>query len=38
MLKAKNCLLTPHVAFATEESFAARADIVFGHVDDYLLK
>ena len=38
MLKAKNCLLTPHVAFATKESFAARADIVFGHVDDYLLK
>lgn len=38
LLKAKNCLLTPHVAFATEESFAARADIVFGHVDDYLLK
>ena len=31
-----NCLLTPHVAFATEESFAARADIVFGHVDDWL--
>ena len=36
LLKAKNCLLTPHVAFATEESFAARADIVFGHVDEYL--
>ena len=38
LLSAKHCLLTPHVAFATEESFAARADIVFGHVDDYLLK
>lgn len=36
LLNAKNCLLTPHVAFATEESFAARADIVFGHVDDWL--
>jgi len=36
LLKVPNCLLTPHVAFATEESFAARADIVFGHVDDYL--
>ena len=35
-IHAKNCLLTPHVAFATEESFAARADIVFGHVDDWL--
>ena len=36
LIHAKNCLLTPHVAFATEESFAARADIVFGHVDDWL--
>ena len=33
---APNCLLTPHVAFATEESFAARADIVFGHIDEFL--
>ncbi|MBO4752741.1 MAG: hydroxyacid dehydrogenase [Bacteroidales bacterium] len=31
-----NCLLTPHIAFATEESFAERADIVFGHVDEWL--
>ena len=38
MLKAANCLLTPHIAFATEESFAARADIVFGHVDEWLTK
>ena len=36
LFSAKNCLLTPHVAFATEESFAARADIVFGHVDEWL--
>lgn len=36
LLHATNCLCTPHIAFATEESFAARADIVFGHVDDYL--
>lgn len=36
LLHAPNCLLTPHVAFATEESFAARADIVFGHIDDWL--
>ena len=36
LFSAPNCLLTPHIAFATEESFAARADIVFGHVDDYL--
>lgn len=36
LLGTPNTLLTPHVAFATEESFAARADIVFGHVDDWL--
>lgn len=36
LLAAPHCLLTPHVAFATEESFAARADIVFGHIDSYL--
>lgn len=36
LLTAPHCLLTPHVAFATEESFAARADIVFGHVNKYL--
>jgi D-3-phosphoglycerate dehydrogenase len=35
---APNCLLTPHVAFATEESFAERADIVFNHVDEWLAK
>ncbi len=33
---APNCLLTPHIAFATKESFAARADIVFNHVDTWL--
>ncbi len=36
LLSSKRCLVTPHVAFATEESFAARADIVFSHVDKYL--
>lgn len=36
LLSSNRCLTTPHVAFATEESFAARADIVFGHVDDWL--
>ena len=36
LLSTQRCLVTPHVAFATEESFAARADIVFGHVDDWL--
>ena len=36
LLSSNRCLVTPHVAFATEESFAARADIVFGHIDDYL--
>ena len=36
LLSTNRCLVTPHVAFATEESFAARADIVFSHVDDWL--
>ena len=36
LLSTNRCLVTPHVAFATEESFAARADIVFGHVDQWL--
>ena len=36
LLSSNRCLVTPHVAFATEESFAARANIVFGHIDDYL--
>jgi D-3-phosphoglycerate dehydrogenase len=36
LLSTNRCLVTPHVAFATEESFAARADIVFGHVNDWL--
>ena len=33
LLSTGRCLTTPHIAFATEESFAARADIVFGHID-----
>ena len=36
LLSTNRCLVTPHVAFATEESFAVRADIVFGHVDEWL--
>jgi D-3-phosphoglycerate dehydrogenase len=38
LLSTQRSLVTPHVAFATEESFATRADIVFGHVDEYLGK
>lgn len=38
LLSTNRCLVTPHVAFATEESFAARADIVFSHVDQWLQK
>ena len=38
LLSTNRCLVTPHVAFATEESFAARANIVFGHIDEYLAK
>lgn len=38
LLSAKNCLCTPHIAFATEESFAERATIVFNHVDEWLAR
>lgn len=36
LLKAKNTLLTPHVAFATKESMELRADIVFDNLAGYL--
>lgn len=36
LLHAKNILLTPHVAFASEESMLRRADIEFGNVAAYL--
>ena len=38
LLYAPHCILTPHIAFATQESFASRADIVFSHVDAWLQK
>lgn len=36
LLTAKNCILTPHIAFATQESFSERAHMVFKHVDEWL--
>lgn len=36
LLHAKNCLLTPHVAFLTHESMLRRAEIVFANLDAYL--
>lgn len=35
LLKAKNTVITPHVAFATKEALDARADIVFNNVLKY---
>ena len=32
LLHAKNCLVTPHVAFATAESMSLRAEIVFDNL------
>ena len=32
LLKCKNCLVTPHVAFATRESMSLRAEIVFDNL------
>ncbi len=36
LLHAKNCLVTPHVAFATKESMTLRASIVFDNLQAYL--
>ncbi|MEJ6949466.1 2-hydroxyacid dehydrogenase [Natronospora cellulosivora (SeqCode)] len=36
LLNAKNVVLAPHVAFATDESFIKRAVIVFENIDKYL--
>jgi D-3-phosphoglycerate dehydrogenase len=36
LLHAKNIVLTPHVAFASEESMLRRAKIEFGNVSAYL--
>jgi D-3-phosphoglycerate dehydrogenase len=36
LLQAKNTLLTPHIAYISEESMLRRADIVFHNVYAYL--
>lgn len=36
LLTAKNCLVTPHVAFATQESMVLRAEIVFASLKAWL--
>ena len=36
LLKLDNVLLTPHVAFATEESMVKRAEIIFSNLINYL--
>ena len=36
LLHAKNTVLTPHVAFATDESMLRRAEIVFQNLEAYL--
>ena len=36
LLHSKNTIVTPHVAFATAESMAKRAVIVFDNIDAYL--
>ena len=35
---AKNAVLLPHVAFATQESFSMRVDIILRNLDEYLAK
>lgn len=36
LLEAKNCLVTPHIAFASQESMKLRADIVFDSLRKWL--
>ncbi|MFW6295520.1 MAG: 2-hydroxyacid dehydrogenase [Halanaerobium sp.] len=36
LLNAKNTILTPHTAFATEEAFLKRAEIVFTNIEKWL--
>lgn len=36
LLTCRNCLVTPHVAFATEESMTLRAEIVFDNLAAWL--
>ena len=36
LLTCKNCLVTPHVAFATKESMTLRAEIVFDNLSSWL--
>ncbi|MEE0900597.1 MAG: NAD(P)-dependent oxidoreductase [Bacteroidales bacterium] len=38
LLSAKNAVLLPHVAFATEESFSIRVDIILRNLDEYLAR
>ncbi len=36
LLKAKNTLLLPHIAYATRESFDERIEIILANLNDYL--
>lgn len=36
LLSAKNAILTPHIAFLTDESMVTRAHIAFDNVEKYL--
>lgn len=36
LLNSKNTILTPHTAFATEEAFIKRAEIVFKNIEKWL--
>ncbi len=36
LLQVDNCVLVPHIGYASREAFDIRADIVFGHVQEYL--
>ncbi|MCQ2285792.1 MAG: NAD(P)-binding domain-containing protein [Bacteroidales bacterium] len=38
LFTAPNCVLTPHIGYATQEAFSERIDLVISHIWDYLNK
>ena len=36
LISASNCVLVPHIAYATEESFEERVQLVFNNVKTFL--
>ncbi|MDR0971190.1 MAG: hydroxyacid dehydrogenase [Bacteroidales bacterium] len=37
LLNCNNCILTPHIGYATKEAFSARIDIVINNIKEFIL-